>query len=238
MLKIHLIPILQDNYTYVIESGTSVGIVDPGEADAVVDFLDAHHLTPTYILITHHHWDHVNGIPALQKKYNLEILGPEREKDKIPFLTKTFSDKDSFMFGDEQVEVIETAGHTSGHICYAFKNAKALFSGDTLFSMGCGRLFEGSADQMFESFQKFQTLPDDTLIYCGHEYTLRNAEFASSIEPENEDLIARIKDVQKLRADNIPTIPTSMAIERKTNPFLRAKTPAEFKRRRDLKDNF
>jgi hydroxyacylglutathione hydrolase len=238
MLKVTLIPILDDNYTYVIQSGEAVGLVDVGEAAPVIKYLEEHDLTPSVIFTTHHHGDHIDGNQAIKDKYGCQIIAPEKDIPRIPNVDQGVNDNDILIFGDEGVQVIETAGHTSNQINFWFKNSSILFSGDTLFAMGCGRLFEGTAEDMFTSFQKLNDLPDNTTVYCGHEYTISNGEFGLSVEPENQDLINRMVDVKALRERNTPTIPTTMELERKTNVFLRAEDAATFKKYRDLKDNF
>ncbi len=238
MLTVTLVPILEDNYAYIIQSQDSIAIIDPGESKAIINALEKLNITPSFILNTHHHWDHVNGNKQIKEKYNVEIIGPESERKSIPELDTGLKNGDIFNFGDETVEVIETQGHTLGHICFYFKNSKILFSGDTLFSLGCGRLFEGTAEQSFNSFKKLKALPDDTKIYCGHEYTLENAEFCLSVDPDNQHLIKRIKEIENLRTNNKPTLPVTLEQEKKTNIFLKAKNAEEFKKFRELKDNF
>lgn len=238
MLNVTLIPILKDNYCYLIQSQNATAIIDAGEAESVITHLEQHKIIPQIIFNTHHHWDHVNGNKKLKKKYNCIIMGPEDEKDKIPLIEKTLSHGNVIDFGDEQIEVMKTAGHTIGHICFYFKNSKILFSGDTLFSLGCGRLFEGTADDLFQSLEKIKQLPDDTLIYCGHEYTENNARFCLTIEPNNQKLIGRAKKIKELRQNNMPTIPTTLRQEKDTNCFLRCNNAIELKKLRELKDSF
>ena len=237
MLSVQILPILEDNYAFIVQSENKVAIVDPGDAKPVIDHLEKNNLTPDIILVTHHHWDHVNGIKEIKEKYGCTVIGPENERHKIEELDKGVSDCDSFYFDTEEIEVIEVAGHTQHHICFYFQQSQILFSGDALFSMGCGRLFEGTADDLFIGFQMLKTLPPETDIYCGHEYTQTNAEFCLTIDPDNQELKARAAEVKKLRAQNKPTIPSTMAQELETNSFLRAETPAELKHIRDLKDN-
>lgn len=237
MLKVTLIPILEDNYSYIIQSGDVVGIIDPSEAKPIIEFLEKNNLTPSFIFNTHHHWDHVNGNKKIKAKYNCKIIGSDKEKNKIPDIDTPLFDGDIFKFGNETIKIIGTAGHTSGHICFFFKEAKVLFSGDTLFSLGCGRLFEGTAQQLYNSFERLKQLPDDTKIYCGHEYTLENSEFCIQVDPDNKKLIERIREAKNLRNKNQPTIPTTLAQEKETNSFLRAKSAEELKKLRELKDS-
>ena len=238
MLNVTLVPILEDNYAYIIQSGERCAVIDPGEAKPIITALEESGLSPQVVLNTHHHGDHVAGNQNIKRNYACKVIGPEKDRDRIPGMDIGINDKDTFSFGDEKMEVIETPGHTAHHLCLYFPNSQVLFSGDTLFSMGCGRLFEGTAEQMFQSFEKFKSLPDETKIYCGHEYTLDNGKFCLSIEPDNPDLIERIKEVESLRSDHKPTIPSTIGLEKKTNVFMRAETPEEFKKYRELKDQF
>ena len=237
MLNVTLIPILEDNYTYIIQSGDDVGIIDPGDAKPIINKLEELDLTPNYIFNTHHHWDHVNGNKKIKDKYNCRLVAPQEEQDKIKDIDIGLSHGEMFQFGDETIEAIKVSGHTNGHICFYFHNSKILFSGDALFSMGCGRLFEGSAADLFEGFQHLKKLPDDTQIYCGHEYTLTNANFCLSVEPDNMDIISRTEEIKSLRSAQKPTIPTTIELEKQTNLFFRAKTAQDLKVLRDLKDS-
>ena len=238
MLDVTLIPVLDDNYAYILQSGSEIAVLDPGEAQPVIEYLEKNKLIPSIIFNTHHHGDHIAGNKKIQEKYNSQIVGPEKDKSRIPNINIGLNEGDIYKFGDEDITIMETPGHTNGHICLWFKQSKILFSGDTLFAMGCGRLFEGTADDIFPSFVRFNQMPDETTIYCGHEYTLENARFCLSIEPENDDLIERMKEVEGLYNNEIPTIPTTIGLERKTNVFMRAKDVAEFKKYRTLKDRF
>lgn len=239
MIDVFIIPILEDNYAYVVKSSDNkVMVIDAGEAKPLIDFLETHSLKPDYILSTHHHWDHVNGNQELAKKYSAPILVPLNDAHKIKQYDLTLKDGDIFNLGNDFASIIETTGHTHGAICVWFKESNIVFVGDTLFSMSCGRLFEGSAEEMFYSFQKIATLPDETLIYCGHEYTLTNAAFCKSITPNNPALLQRILEITILRESGKPTIPTTLGTEKKTNVFLKAKTPEEFAHLRELRNNF
>ncbi|WP_028748677.1 hydroxyacylglutathione hydrolase [Rhizobium mesoamericanum] len=199
--------------------------IDAPDASAVEKAAVRRGWTITHILTTHHHTDHVEGNLALKEQYGCEIIGPVNEAVAIPGLDKTMADGDTFLFGDHTVQVIETPGHTAGHICYHFVDDKLLFAADTLFALGCGRLFERPAADMWHSLQKLAVLPDETAIYFGHEYTLSNARFALTIDPDNQRLILRAKEIEALRAENKFTIPTTLALEKETNPFLRAADP-------------
>ncbi|MCI4660476.1 MAG: hydroxyacylglutathione hydrolase [Neomegalonema sp.] len=227
-LEVELVPILQDNYAYVItdvETGT-VGVVDPGEASAIEAALRDMDLTPDWILLTHHHHDHINGAARLAESYGAKIAGAKADAARLPKLDAALIAGEDWSFGAQIVEIIDTPGHTVGHIAYHFEGAKVLFSGDTLFAMGCGRLFEGTALQMWQSLRKLAALPPETSVYCGHEYTLSNAAFAKTIEPNNPALIDRVAEVEALRGEGLPTIPTTIGRELATNPFIRAFEPA------------
>lgn len=238
MLNVTLIPVLEDNYTYIIRSGDAVAVIDPGEAAPVIRYCEDNNLRPAIIFNTHHHWDHIDGNDEIAQKYKAEIIAPEKDRYRISNMGNGLNHGDTVQFGDTSFQAIETVGHTKNHICFWFTQDKILFSGDTLFSMGCGRCFEGTAEDLFEAFKFFNTLPDDTEIYCGHEYTLSNGKFCLSIEPDNQDLKSRMAQVEKLREENHPTIPTTIGLEKKTNVFMRAKKADEFIRYRKLKDNF
>ncbi len=239
MINVQLIPVYEDNYAYLLQSPCGkTAIIDPGEADPIIKVLDNKNLTLDYILITHHHWDHVNGIAKLKKKYGCPVIVPQAEFNKIKGADIGLNDKDIFELGSEKAQIIQTSGHTMGAICYYFEDSKALFTGDTLFSLGCGRLFEGTAKDMFNSLEKLKALPNDTLVYCGHEYTRGNAGFCLSVEPNNQDLRKRIEQVKKLRSEGKPTIPSTIGMEKKTNIFLRTKNADEFKIIRRKKDVF
>lgn len=236
---IHIVPILRDNYCYLIEGADkSCIIVDPGQVTPVDAHIAQHGLNPVLILNTHHHADHVAGNAELKAKYGIPVIGPSAEKAKIPHMDKGVAEGDVVEHSGVVLSALETPGHTKGHIVFYWKDKGALFSGDTLFSMGCGRLLEGSAAEMFASLHKLKSLPPETEIYCGHEYTRSNGDFALSLEPDNHDIIERMKEVAKLRTNNRPTLPATLAVEMKTNPFLRSADVAEFARRRTQKDNF
>ncbi len=217
-----------DNFGVLVhdpETGLTASIDSP-DADAVIAAANRRGWTISHIFTTHHHTDHVEGNLALKEKYGCEIIGPINEALAIPGLDMTMSDDDTFLFGEHPVRVIETPGHTAGHICYHFTDDKLLFAADTLFALGCGRLFERPPADMWHSLQKLAVLPDETAIYFGHEYTLSNARFALTIDPDNERLKARAAEIEALRSEGKFTIPTTLALEKETNPFLRAGDPA------------
>jgi hydroxyacylglutathione hydrolase len=222
-LQIDLVPCLVDNYAYLLHDSASgvTGVVDPSAAGPVIDALNKRGLSLTYILNTHHHWDHTGGNAELKKKYNAKVVGPRADEERIPGIDLALRDGQIWMFGEQEMQVLDTPGHTRGHVSFYFKQSKAVFTGDTLFSIGCGRLFEGSPEQMWMSLSKLAGLPDDTLVYCGHEYTLSNAKFAITVEPDNKRLKSRLEQVKELRQKGLATIPSTLGEEKETNPFLR-----------------
>ncbi|GMH30009.1 hypothetical protein Nepgr_031852 [Nepenthes gracilis] len=223
MLQIELVPCLKDNYAYLlhdVNTGT-VGVVDPSEAVPVIDALSRENRNLTYILNTHHHYDHTGGNAELKAKYGAKVIGSHKDRERIPGIDITLNDGDKWMFAGYEFHVIETPGHTRGHICFYFPGPGAIFTGDTLFSLSCGKLFEGTPEEMLSSLKKISSLPDDTTIYCGHEYTLSNSKFALSIEPNNAALISYAARIAHLRSKCLPTIPTTLKVEKSCNPFLR-----------------
>ena len=227
-LEIRQIPCLADNYGYLIRDAATgaVAAIDTPDVNAINDALANEGWTLTHILNTHHHWDHAGGNLALKDKWQCEIIGPRNEADKIPGLDRPVGDGDIVAFGQSMATVFDTPGHTSGHIIYYFADDGAAFVGDTIFAMGCGRLFEGTPGEMWASLSKIAKLPPETKLYCAHEYTQSNAAFALSVDPHNEELKARAREVDKLRAAGTPTVPTTLAEELATNPFLRAENDA------------
>ncbi len=226
-LEIEPIACLKDNYAYLVfdRAAGVCAVVDPSEAAPVQRALAARKLTLTHILDTHHHHDHVGGNLALKQASGAKIIGAEKDRARLPGLDTGLREGETFHFGPHEVRILEIPAHTSGHIAYWFTQARVVFTGDTLFLMGCGRLFEGTPPMMWASLTKLMALPDDTRIYCGHEYTLNNGRFALTLEPGNKDLQARMKDVERLRAGGKPTVPATLALEKKTNPFLRVGSP-------------
>lgn len=217
------IPALKDNYIWAIVDDTShsVIIVDPGDATPVIDFLKQKHLSLAAILITHHHWDHTNGVAELVNHFNVPVYGAS--KKNIPQVTNEVHDGDQISIGDLHFQVLAIPGHTLDHVAYYAPDI--LFCGDTLFSSGCGRIFEGTPEQMYQTLQKLAALPADTKIYCGHEYTLNNLRFAQVIEPRNVEVDRRLQQIKLLRDNNLPSLPSLLSNEKKTNPFLRCDSP-------------
>ena len=215
----------RDNYIWLVPGSEPgfVAIVDPGDADPVLAALAHHHLSPTLILCTHHHRDHTGGIEALGRRFGIPIYGPATES--IPGVTHPVEDGDTIdVGGSEPYTVLAVPGHTRGHIAY-FGDGR-VFSGDTLFVAGCGRLFEGTPHQLHASLRTLAALPPATRVYCGHEYTLANLAFARRVEPDNEDILAFIRRSKRLLAAGLPTVPSTIADERRINPFLRTSFPS------------
>ncbi len=222
-LNVTLIPCYKDNYSYIIQSNRTCLIIDACETKPLLDFFEAQQLTPTAILTTHHHWDHVGGNIDLQQKFKIPIYGNKYDKDRIPGLTHEIDiqREEKILIDSIPIHILFAPGHTTQHLLYHFKVANLLFTGDAFFSCGCGRLFEGTYHQLYESVQKIAQLPTNTQIYFGHEYSLKNAEFALSLEPGNLDLKNRRDEL--LSKSNTPSSPTTLDLELKINPFLRAK---------------
>lgn len=222
-LEIEVFSCRSDNFGVLLhddETGVTISIDAPEEAP-IIAALDRRGWKLTHILTTHHHTDHVEANLALKEKYGCEIHGPFDEAVAIPGLDKSAADGDEFLLAGRRVEVIGTPGHTAGHICYYFPDDALLFAADTLFAMGCGRLFERPAADMWHSFQKLMVLPDETQVYFGHEYTVSNARFAVTVDPDNAALTQRAHEVEAMRARGEFTIPTTIGLEKQTNPYMR-----------------
>jgi hydroxyacylglutathione hydrolase len=224
MLEIVPVKAFNDNYVWTLRNKTHAAVVDPGEAQPVLDYLAREKLALVAILATHHHADHVGGIAELRRNFDVPVFGPRNEP--IATLTRPVGGGDTVKVAELGVEfsVLDIPGHTRAHIAYY--GAGSLFCGDTLFACGCGRLFEGTAEQMYDSLGKLARLPDDTKVYCGHEYTLANIGFAKAVEPGNAALARREERDRKLREAGRPTLPSTLAEEKATNPFLRCAEPA------------
>lgn len=220
MLTVSAIPIFLDNYVWLLSDGTAAAVVDPGDAAPVIAALAQQNLQLTAVLVTHHHPDHVAGIAGLLRGQNIPVYGPRAEVAKIKTLTQLLDDGDSVDVLGQKFQVMALPGHTLGHIAYYAPGV--LFCGDTLFSAGCGRLFEGTPAQMQQSLSRLAALPGDTHVYCTHEYTLSNLAFAAAVEPANAAISAHIECVETLRAAQQPSLPTTLTQELQINPFLRA----------------
>ncbi|MDH5410675.1 MAG: hydroxyacylglutathione hydrolase [Alphaproteobacteria bacterium] len=223
-LEVHQIPVWDDNYVYLAhdpETG-STAVIDPAEAEAVLEAAAAKGWKITHILNTHHHGDHTGGNEEIKAATGCTIVGARSDAGRIPGIDVQVGEGDTYKMGSAVAKVFDVPGHTSGHIAYWFEESDVLFCGDTLFALGCGRLFEGTAEQMWRSLDKFRALPGTTRICCAHEYTQANARFAVTVDPDNAALAARVGEIDRLRADGKPTVPSTLAEELATNPFLRA----------------
>jgi len=220
-MKVVQIPLLRDNYAYLLvcQTTNSAAVIDPSEAEPVLRRVEQEKVDLKAILNTHHHRDHTGGNEGLLAHRSLEVYGHKSDEGRIPGLTHPVEEGDNVVIGEEKGKVLFIPGHTTGHVAYLF--GSNLFCGDTLFTAGCGRLFEGTPEQMHESLKKLMTLPDDTKVYCGHEYTESNLRFAMTLEPRNHKLVSRFERVQGLRSRGVSTVPSTLEEEKQTNPFLR-----------------
>eukprot|EP00892_Ulva_mutabilis_P005358 jgi/Ulvmu1/3194/UM015_0235.1 len=214
---------LDNNYGWLVrdKSSSKVAAIDPAQPEAIQQALEARSWSLDYILNTHHHYDHVGGNSYLKSTYGCTIVGFAEDAERIPLMDVGVAEGDNVAVGDLRFQIIEVPGHTRGHIAFWEESAAVLFPGDTLFAMGCGRLFEGTPEQMWTSLKKLKVLPANTGVYCAHEYTQNNARWAVTVEPDNKDLLERKVHVDELRSQGIPTVPTTIADELKTNPFMR-----------------
>ena len=253
-LKVNLIKCLSDNYSYIIFNPNSKKaiIIDPAEAKPLVEAISKLNLDLEYILITHHHEDHVGGNIDLKNKFNCKIVGFANDSKRIPGIDIMIKDKEIFNFENEEIQLNFSPGHTSGHVFFYFKKNKFAFVGDVVFSLGCGRIFEGTASDMYQSVMKIKSLPDSVKIFCGHEYTESNLKFCLAYDKDNNHLKKRETVIKKLRNNGLPTVPTTVYEEKQTNIFFRCDDKAishnlglegysdeeVFKKLRELKDNF
>ena len=239
-MRIEIISCLQDNYSYLIidETNNNACVVDPGEAKPIINFLENKDIKLKYILNTHHHFDHIGGNKELKKKYKSIVIGYKNDAHRIPEIDILVEDGQIWKKDNFETKIFHIPGHTSGHICFHFYKDNFLFTGDTLFSLGCGRLFEGTYKDMFDSLNKIKNLPENTNIFCGHEYTLQNSKFCTKYDPDNLALKNKIVDIKKKLKNNLPTVPSILKDEINCNIFLKAKDLESFSKLRDLKDNF
>ena len=240
MLDIARVPVLSDNYVWLVHEPDSgdTAVVDPAVADPVLEAAAQRGWRISQIWNTHWHPDHTGGNAAIKAVTGCLVTGPAAEAARIPTLDRQVREGDRVSLGGLEAQVIEVPAHTAGHIAYHLPDEAVIFVGDTLFAMGCGRLFEGTAEQMHGNLQRLAELPDETRVFCAHEYTLSNGRFAVTVEPDNPALARRMAEVEAARAAGAATVPTTIALERSTNPFMRAGSVEEFARRRAAKDAF
>ena len=223
-LEIHMFACLSDNYGFLIHDPVHniTATIDTPEVSAIENALKERGWNLTHIINTHHHFDHAGGNMELKNLTGCHIIGPEADRSRIPGIDQCIEHQEEFTFGEHKVKAFHTPGHTLGHMVYHFEELGIAFVGDTLFALGCGRLFEGTPSQMWESLKIIKQWPDDTKLFCAHEYTQANADFAITVDSNNQDLLQRKAVIENLRKNNQPTVPTTVALEKKTNPFLRA----------------
>lgn len=240
MIEVVRIPALSDNYIWLAHdevSGETI-VVDPAQAEPVLAAAKARGWTIDAIWNTHWHPDHTGGNAAIKEATGCTVIAPAAEAAKIPTADRLVAEGDVVMLGDHPATVLEVPAHTAGHIAYHLPDEAIVFVGDTLFAMGCGRLFEGTAEQMFDNMQRLASLPGDTAVYCAHEYTQSNGRYALVAEPDNQALVERMAEVDAMRAQGLATVPTTIALERATNPFMRAESVGQLAERRAAKDSF
>ncbi len=239
-MQVEIIPCLQDNYSYLIidDNTNSACVIDPSEAEPIINFLKNRNINLKYILNTHHHYDHIGGNKDLKKKFGSVIVGFKEDADRIPEIDILVEDNQVWQAENFIAKIIHVPGHTSGHICFHFFKEKLVFTGDTLFSLGCGRIFEGTYKEMFESLNKIKSLPEETKVYCGHEYTLNNSKFCIIYDHQNLNLKKKVESIKQQTQDQLPTIPSTIKDELECNIFLRTNDLESFSKLRDLKDNF
>ena len=239
-MRVQIIPCLQDNYSYLIidEYNNTACVIDPSEADPVIEYLENNKIKLKFILNTHHHYDHVGGNQKLKEKYGASIIGYKEDKERIPGIDIFVDDQETWIHENFEAKVIHVPGHTLGHICFYFTKEESIFTGDTLFSLGCGRIFEGTYSQMFNSLMRLKKLPQNTKIFCGHEYTKQNSNFCIIHDKNNKNLKVKINDVEIKLKKGLPTVPSTIKDELECNIFLRSDNIETFSKLRDLKDNF
>ena len=239
-MKIQIIPCLKDNYSYLIidEKDNIACVVDPSEAEPIIKYLENTKIKLKFILNTHHHYDHVGGNQKLKEKYGASVVGYKDDKERIPGIDILVNDQETWKHKNFEAKIIHIPGHTLGHICFYFHKNESVFTGDTLFSLGCGRIFEGTHSQMFDSLMKLKKLPKNTKVFCGHEYTLQNSKFCITHDENNTNLKNKINDTKIRLKAGLSTIPSTIRDELECNIFLRSNNIETFSKLRDLKDNF
>ena len=239
-MQIQIIPCLQDNYSYLIidEENNIACVIDPSEADPIIKYLEENNIKLKFILNTHHHYDHVGGNQKLKEKYGASVVGYKGDEKRIPEIDILLNDQETWIHKNFEAKIIHVPGHTLGHICFYFYKEESVFTGDTLFSLGCGRIFEGTYSQMFNSLMKLKELPESTKVYCGHEYTRKNLDFCLTHDANNKNLKTKVHHVDERLKNGLPTIPSTIKDELECNIFLRSNNMETFSKLRDLKDNF
>ena len=239
-MKIKIIPCLQDNYSYLIidEDKNIACVIDPSEADPIIQYLENNNIKLKVILNTHHHYDHVGGNKKLKEKYGASIIGYVGDKERIPEIDICVKDQETWVYENFEAKIIHIPGHTLGHICFYFQKEESVFTGDTLFSLGCGKIFEGTYSQMFNSLMKIKDLPKSTKVFCGHEYTKQNSKFCIKHDKDNQNLKNKINENDKKLKKGLPTVPSTIKDELECNIFLKSDNLEIFSKLRDLKDNF
>lgn len=239
-MNIKIIQCLQDNYSYLVidEKNNIACVIDPSEANPIIKYLENNKINLKFILNTHHHYDHVGGNLELKKKYGAKVIGYSGDEKKIPGIDILVNNQETWVHKNFKAKIIHIPGHTLGHICFYFYNEESVFTGDTLFSLGCGRIFEGTYSQMFDSLMKLKSLPQNTKVYCGHEYTKQNSKFCITYDRNNKKLKAKINAIEIKLKKGFPTIPSTIKEELECNIFLRSDNVDTFSKLRDLKDNF
>ena len=238
-MLVETIRCLEDNFSYIlIDQNKNACVIDPSESEPIINFVEKKNIKIKYILNTHHHFDHIGGNKEIKKKYNAKIVAYKNDLHRIPDVDISLKNNQIWTAENFKSKIIHIPGHTNGHICFFFENEKIAFTGDTLFSLGCGRIFEGTYEEMFSSLKKLKELPKETKIYFGHEYTLKNSEFCLKYDKNNKRLQKKINEIKNKVNNNVPTVPSTIEDEIACNIFLRAKTLGEFSKLRDLKDNF
>ena len=239
-MNVEIIKCLKDNYSYLVidEKNQSACVIDPSEAKPIINFIEKNKIHLKFILNTHHHYDHVGGNKELKKKYNTKVIGFEEDKDRIPEIDICLKDRDVWRNNNFEFKIFHIPGHTLGHVCFNFFKEKLLFTGDTLFSLGCGRIFEGTYEQMFNSIKLLKSFDLKTKIYCGHEYTLKNSDFCLMHDKKNLKLKEKILLIKEKLNKNLPTVPSTLKEELETNIFLKCDSIETFSKLRNLKDNF
>ena len=239
-MKIQIIPCLKDNYSYLIidEESNIACVIDPSEAEPIIKHLENTQIKLNFILNTHHHYDHVGGNQKLKEKYGASVIGYKEDKERIPGIDILVNDEETWINKNFEAKIIHIPGHTTGHICFYFYKEESVFTGDTLFSLGCGRIFEGTYEQMYNSLMKLKELPKNTKVFCGHEYTLQNSKFCLTHDKNNHNLKTKINDINIKLKKGLSSMPSAIKDELECNIFLRSHDLETFSKLRDLKDNF